>query len=109
MRQGLCYTHNWRTWPDAGGMDAQLLMVKSQVDNRQNLMSKKKVSKAYQNYSHCIHNWPVKREISKGWFPLTRFWLRPLTINFNHVNEIAKRLLRRLICMGFYVNGFLSI
>ena len=24
----------------------------------------------------------------KGWFPLTRFWLRTLTdVNFNHVNE----------------------
>ena len=30
-------------------------------------------------------------EISKGWFPLTRFWLRTLTVNFNHVNKIEAR------------------
>ena len=62
-------------------------MVKSQ-DNQQKFMSKKLIPKSYQNYSHYINNWPVTREISKGWFPLTRFWLRTLTVNFNHVNKI---------------------
>ena len=32
------------------------------------------------------------QKVSKGCFPLTRFWLGTLThVNFNHVNKIEKR------------------